>query len=105
MKMPVIGVKKVQGIAKVSGDPFTITRLLCLVPVENVNLKSVQISGFGSEVAELELAPEALAQFGKLTPGNVQLLDLATETRHVRGKFETVVVGLVGQPNLAAIGK
>lgn len=104
MKMFVIGVKKVSGTAKASGDPFTITRLLCLVPVENVTMKSVQITGFGSEVAELELAPEALAQFSGLKHGQPQALDLSTETRHIRGKFETVVVGLE-KPNLAAVGK
>lgn len=102
MKMPVIGVKKVTGNAKESGAPFTITRLLVLVPVEPVTSKNFQVAGYGSEVAELELAPEALAEFGHLKHGSVAVLELVTETRHIRGKFETVVVGLA-KPNLSAI--
>lgn len=93
MRVRVCGVKRVEGVAKGSGNAFDMCRVFILVPVENQASGKVKISGFGSELAEMELAPEALPQFSGLTfPCEV---DLHTEQKFFRGKFETICGGMV----------
>jgi len=93
MRVRICGVKRVEGVAKESGNPFDMCRVLILVPVENQASGKLKISGFGSELAEMELAPEALPQFSGLSfPCEV---DLHTEQKFFRGKFETVCGGMV----------
>ena len=93
MRVRVCGVKRVEGVAKGSGNAFDMCRVLMLVPVENQSNGKLKISGFGSEAAEMELAPEALQQFSGLSfPCEV---DLHTEQKFFRGKFETICGGIV----------
>lgn len=101
MKLTVLGVKNISGNAKETGNPFTISRLIAITPIEMVNQKNVQISGHGFEVAELELDPDSLNKFAGLKfPIS---LDLETDSKAIRGKFETVVTGFV-QPAKVANG-
>lgn len=93
MRVKVCGVKRVEGVGKESGSPFDMCRVLILVPVENVTQGKTKITGFGSELAEMELAQEAMPQFSGLSfPAEVEL---HTEQRMFRGKFETYCAGIV----------
>lgn len=93
MKFNVVGVKRIVGTAKASGAAFDMCRAYCLVPVE-LSQGKTQVSGYGSEVAELELVPEAMPQFAGLTfPA---LLDLVVEQKFLFGEFRSVVVGIAG---------
>ena len=99
MKMHVIGVKRVSGLSK-AGNDFDMCSVLCLVPIETGSHGKVAIEGYGSELAEIGCESKAVSQFSKLKlPAEV---DLLTEQRFFRGKFETVVVG-VANP-LSAVG-
>ncbi len=91
MRVKVCGVKRVEGVGKESGSPFDMCRIFILVPVENVMQGKTKITGFGSELAEMELAQEALPQFSGLSfPAE---LELHTEQRMFRGKFEPDCAG------------
>lgn len=91
MKISVIGVKIVAGISKESQQPFEISRLLCMVPIESGKFKSVTIKGYGYELAEMELDPACMSMFQSVKfPAS---MELTTEQRFYRGKFETVVNG------------
>ena len=106
MKFHVIGAKRIEGHAKVSGNPFDMCRAYCLVPIETGGGKTT-VSGYGMELAELELDPKALVQFAELKfPVDVEL---RIEQRFVFGEFRSVVVGVEGvagraQPPLAKVG-
>ena len=91
MKVTLIGVKRMKGIGKDSGNPYDITRAICLAPIENMSGEKMTITGFGFEVAEVSLDPEALPAFGALKfPCQVKL---EMEPRPYRGKLEMFVVG------------
>ncbi len=91
MKFNVIGAKRIEGVAKVSGNPFDMCRVYCVVPIEQSAGKT-KVSGFGSELAELELSPDALPQFAGLKfPCE---LELKVDQRFVFGEFRSVVVGV-----------
>lgn len=93
-KMMVVGVKRIQGVAKESKNPFDMCRLYCLVPID-AGAGKVQVSGHGFEVGEMQLEPEAMAQFSALRfPTQVEL---RIEQRFVFGEFRSVVVGLEGE--------
>ncbi len=91
MKMTVIGVKRVKGDKSKAGNPFDILSVFVLVPVENVSNDKVQITGAGSEMAEVPLDENALSKFLELKyPCQ---LDLDMDSRPRFGKFESVCVG------------
>lgn len=101
MKMQIIGVKRIEGNAKESGNPFDICRIFCMVPIEVGGFGKVRIAGHGFEMAEMELDPAALGFFANLKfPVQV---DLETNQKFFRGKFETIVTGLVAGPSIAAV--
>lgn len=90
MKLQVMGVKRVKGTSSKTGNDFDICRLFALVPVTPASGKTL-IQGFGFELAEMELAPECLPSFGRLTfPVE---LELQTDTKPFMGKLESVVIG------------
>lgn len=93
MKLTVLGVKRVQGTAKATGQPFDMCRLIAMVAIESGGGKSVSVTGHGYEVAEINLEVAAMGQFaGVKFP---QQLELLTDSRPFRGQFETVVTGFV----------
>lgn len=92
MQATVVGVKRVKGIAKNSGNPFDMSRLLLLSPIESVAQEKFQVAGAGFEVSEVPLDVSALPLFmGVAYPAK---LDLIVEPRPFRGGFETVVTGI-----------
>lgn len=91
MKLMVIGVKRIEGKGKESGLPFDMCQLYGLVPVDVAQGK-VRVSGFGFEVAEIELMPEALPQFATLKfPLE---LELKIDQRFFRGEYRSLVAGI-----------
>lgn len=98
MKMTVIGVKRVKGDKSKAGNPFDILSVFVLVPVETVTNDKVQITGAGSEMAEVPLDEEALPKFLDLK--YPLQLDLNMDSRPRFGKFESVCIGFTPAPAL-----
>lgn len=93
MKLNVLGVKRIKGTSSKSGNEFDMCHLLAVVPFQAGGSANVNITGYGMEVAEMPLAPEAMASFASLKfPVN---LELDTDVRPYMGKLETFVVGFV----------
>ena len=91
MKIQVLGVKRIKGIAKATGNEFDMCHVYGMVPIEAGGGGKVVVSGFGFEVAEMRLDPECLPEFAKVKlPA---LLDLKTDMTPFMGKFETIVIG------------
>lgn len=65
---------------------------LIALPIENISNANVKITGYGFDVSEMGVLPEALPQFSGLKfPCSVELiLDLA----NYRGKVDTVISGI-----------
>lgn len=92
MKLNVLGVKRIAGTNK-AGNDFDMCHLYGIVPIQTGGSAAVKITGYGLEVAEMPLAPEAMASFASLKfPVN---LELDTDVRPYMGKLETFVVGFV----------
>jgi hypothetical protein len=95
MKLTVCGVKRIQGNAKATGNPFDMCHVNALVSVAPSRGK-INVDGYGFEQAQMELAPEAIEQFsGMRFPCEVEL---KIEQRHMFGEFRSVVVGVEGAP-------
>lgn len=90
MKVNVIGVKRIEGTAKASGLPFDMCRLYCTVPIETGGAKT-KVSGYGLEVAEMELEANVLPTFAQVKfPAE---LELKVDQRFQFGEFRSVVTG------------
>ena len=63
MKTQVLGVKRMHGTAKESGNPFDMASIFVIVPIEPTNSAKFSIEGFGYETGEMPLELEALKQF------------------------------------------
>lgn len=92
MKALVIGVKRVAGIAKATGNPFDMTRVVIGSPVAPVNNDRMTVEGFGYEVNEIPMDVTAMGAFRSLRFPCV--VDLETDSRPYRGKLELIVTGV-----------
>lgn len=100
MKAFVIGVKRIAGTARSTGNPFDMTRVLVGSPIQPVQNDKMTVQGFGLEVNEIPMAPEALAQFRTVSlPATVEL---ETDSRAYRGKLEMIVTGVRVAQKVAA---
>lgn len=100
MKVLVSGVKQTEGNAKATGNPFCMTRVFALVPIEPAAGK-IRVQGFGYEVAEMELAPEALPAFnGMRFPCQ---LELEVDQKFLFGEFRSIVVGVKAPVGVKAV--
>src|ERR1035437_4557120 len=99
-KFLVVGVERIEGNAKATGNPFDMCRLYCLVPITPDKGK-IKVSGSGWKVAEMDMDAEALPSFASVpfTQGP-QSLELQIEQRFVFGQYKSVVAGFVA----AAVG-
>lgn len=99
MKVNVLGVKRIQGKAKETGNPYDICTLLAVLPIQTGPAGPATISGYGYEIGEMTLDPEALPQFSNHKfPA---MLELTIEPVLYRGKIEQLVVGTTTQPVIA----
>lgn len=96
MQLNVLGVKRVKGVAKASGNDFDMYMLIVRVPIEKrepSEKSKLLVDGAGFESADIELAPEALPAF-KALDGRYPLdLEILTEQRFHMGQFKTQVIG------------
>jgi hypothetical protein len=91
MKIQVLGVKRIKGTSKKTGNDFDMCFLYGMVPVQVGGSDAVKITGHGFEVAQMELDPEALEAFKSVNfPAQ---LELQTDSRPFMGEFKTVVCG------------
>lgn len=94
MKVTMIGCKRIQGTGKESGLPFDMCHVYVVVPVD-VGQGKVTVTGYGFEVAEMELSPDAMSQFAGLKfPCE---LELKVDQRFFRGEFRSMVSGIENQ--------
>jgi len=92
MKSTVIGVSRMQGIGKTSKQPYDMARVFVLNPIKPFAKDGLQISGFGFEVAEISMTPDALSQFSGMTfPATI---DLQTDMESRGGKLVPIVTGI-----------
>lgn len=99
MKANVLGVKRIEGRAKETGNPYDICTLLMILPIQTGQAGTASISGYGYEVGEMTLDPAALPQFSQ-HKYPVQL-DLIIEPVLYRGKIDQLVTGTTTQPAIA----
>lgn len=92
MKSTVIGVSRIQGVGKTSKQPYDMARVFVLNPIKPFSKDGLQISGFGFEVAEISMTPDALTQFSGMT--FPMTIDLQTDMESRGGKLVPVVVGI-----------
>jgi len=105
MKMFVTGWKRVKGHQKdTPADTFDFAMLRCLVPSDVGGSDRVQVTGGGSEQAEIEMTAEGVKAASAIQwPPHGQFMDVLTDQAFKRGKFATVCVGLM--PISAPSGK
>lgn len=98
MKLQVLGVKRIKGVAKATGNDYDMCSLYAMVPVELVQNANMKITGYGFEVAEMRLDQQALDRFEKVRfPA---ALTLEVEARAYMGKIESFVVGFAQEPHV-----
>jgi hypothetical protein len=96
----VVGVRRVAGTAKASGNKFDLCRVLVLRPLECFANATVNVDAHGFEATELVLDEKALQSFKSLKfPAQV---NLTIDARVGRQGLESVVIGHEPVKNLAA---
>lgn len=95
MKSLVIGVKRVKGIAKATGNAFDVTRALIATPIVPSDGDKLQVSGYGLELMEVPMDETALGQFRAVKFPTV--LELVTDHRPFRGKLELTITGIAAE--------
>lgn len=93
MQVTVLGVRRMQGVGKVSKQPYDMATLLVMQAIRPFSKEGLNISGYGFEPSEVSLKSEALEQFAGFKFPVV--LDVETDMENRGGKLQPVVVGLV----------
>ena len=101
MKTQVLGVKRMHGIAKESGNPFDMASIFVIVPIESTKSERFSIEGFGYETGEMPLEPEALKQFENFKFPCA--LELTLEPVLYKGKISQVVTGTTSTAPVKAV--
>ena len=101
MKTQVLGVKRMHGIGKDSGNEYDMASLFVIVPIEPVNKETLKIEGYGYETGELQVEPKALKQFeGFKYPC---ALELTLEPILYKGKISQIVTGTTSVPPVKSV--
>ena len=90
MRVKAFGAYRMTGVAKTSGKPYDLGKLVILVPVENMATPSMTRVGYGSTVNELDVHPEAIAKFNFHFPCE---LDLEVDQQLQFGRLQAIIVG------------
>lgn len=101
MKIQVLGVKRMSGTAKESGNPFEMATLLAIVPIENVSGSKFSVQGYGYEVGEMLLEPDCIKQFESFKFPCA--LELSMELVNYRGKISQIVTGTSTVPPVKSV--
>lgn len=100
MKATIIGISRIEGVSDKSGvlRPYDIPRVLALVPVEVASKSDDQRgtryskSGYGFEVMEIDLSPDAIPQFSQVKYPSAVELEIGQ--RMAAGRLASVCTGL-----------
>ncbi|BBL35725.1 hypothetical protein Nstercoris_02000 [Nitrosomonas stercoris] len=99
MKALVLNAKRSQGISKKTGQPYEIYTLTIALPFSQFASKSFTLDGYGYDVAELSLDPEAYPKFSDLK--EPRILELQFSTVVLFNELKQVVTGFVATPTPA----
>lgn len=92
MKMMAMGVSRIYGKAKKTGNDYDMPRLFGMTPINPRKTENMTVEGYGFEPAEIDLDATAIHAFKDVKfPA---LLDLETDVIAAFGEFKTVVVGV-----------
>jgi len=92
MQVNVLGVRRMQGVGKLSKQPYDMATLMVLQPIKPFAKEGLSISGYGFEPSEVPLKVEAIDQFaGFKFPC---LLEVDTDMENRGGKLQAIVSGL-----------
>lgn len=95
MRVKAIGVMRMKGIGKQSGQPYDFAQLMYLRPVEVFTKDNLSITGIGYEVSKLDLQIEAMHKFNDIKfPAD---LDITLEQIPDRRGIRSVVSGFTAQ--------
>lgn len=89
MRVKAIGAYRMTGVAKTSGKPYDMGKLVILVPVENMASQNMTRVGYGSTVNELDVLPESIAKFNFRFPCE---LDLVVDQQLQFGRLQAIIV-------------
>lgn len=101
MKIQVLGVKRMSGTARESGNAFDMGSLLAIVPIENISNSKITVVGYGYETGEMLLDPECIKQFENFKYPCA--LELTMEIVNYRGKISQIVTGTTSVPPVKAV--
>lgn len=100
MDVMVIGVVRMSGKSKETGNPYDFTTLHYLKPVDPVGKESFQLRGYGYEVSKAEVINDAFERFSQLVyPCRVELI---VDTVPGRNGFRLMVIGFKPAQNSKA---
>lgn len=96
MQAIAIGLSKMAGTSKGTGNQYEMHRLTIIIPNKNVSSAKFNKFGLGFEPMDLPVAESAFAKLGSITyPCRI---DLTMDHEPRAGKVEAVVAGFTGQP-------
>lgn len=100
MRVKALGAYRMTGIAKTSGKPYDMGKLVILVPVGNMATPTMTRVGYGSTVNELDVHPESISKFNFRYPCE---LDLIVDQQLQFGRLQAIIVDAkVAEPSVKA---
>lgn len=90
MRVKALGCYRMTGVAKASGKPYDMGKLVIVVPVENMATPNMTRVGYGATVNELDVMPDSVAKFNFQYPCE---LDLEMDNVLQFGRLRAVIVG------------
>lgn len=91
MRVQAIGVKRMSGIGKETGNPFDFAQIEILRPMENAAKGKFKLEGYGYETLRIDLSNDAIHKFAEVRfPASI---DLVIDTIPGRQGLRSVVVG------------
>lgn len=91
MRALVLNAKKSYGVKKSDGTPYEMYIVTISLPLKEFSSSTYNMTGYGHDIAELPLDPQAFIKFAELKEPRV--LDLQLESAIMFGDLKQVVVG------------
>lgn len=93
MRVTALGAYTMKGIAKKSGAPYEMGKLVIRAPQETMANANMQRIGFGFGVNELDIDPAVIQQFNLPYPPEGIELDLDVGSHVQYGRLQAIIVG------------
>ena len=90
MRVKALGAYRMTGVAKASGKPYDMGKLIISVPVENMAQPNMTRVGYGTTTNELDVEPEAIVNFNFQYPCE---LDLEVGQQIQFGRLQAIITG------------